>query len=316
MKSTIVRQYINSAAVRKTGRRARRVGPGLGHGPLPAGFTLIELLVVIAIIAILASMLLPALVRSKQKAQGASCLSNLRQLTIGWKLYSSDNQDRLVPNGDETSQPATLTDPKAQPGGSLAQWCPGRQDVVGDLSPETAGINVGIEWIRLGLLSPYVNNPAVYKCPADKSYLTSFGTQYPHVRSMSMNTWMSPIAPYDNITTVLSYYKETDLVNPGSANLWVFIDENPVSINDGSFICDPQINEWIDCPASYHDGAGGISFADGHAEIHRWHDATVLAEWGPPTIQPGNPGFVRLPPSQTPDVDLSWLQNASTVVQQ
>lgn len=128
-----------------------------------------------------------------------------------------------------------------------------------------------------------------------------------------MNTWLSPIVPYDDITTVVSYYKEADLVNPGAANLWVLLDENPTSINDGSFICDPQINQWIDCPASYHGGAGGVTFADGHALLRTWSDPTVLSEWAPPTIQPGNPGFVRLSPIQNPAIDLTWLQLLSTV---
>ncbi len=296
---------------RSIGRLDRRVGTG------PGAFTLIELLVVIAIIAILASMLLPALTKAKQRAQAAQCISNLRQLTIGWKMYSNDNQERLVPNGDEAAQPASLLDPAAQPGGALAQWCPGRQDVVSQLSPDGASPNVGWQWIKLGLVYPYVNNVGVYKCPADKSSAAAFGGTYPHVRSMSMNTWLSPVKPY-NGDRVVSYYKEADLVNPGVgiANLWVLMDENPTSINDGSFICDPDIPQWVDCPASYHNNAGGISFADGHAQIKKWRDPTVLRAWAPPTIQPGNPSFTRLSPGESPAVDLPWLQAASTTVQQ
>jgi len=285
----------------------------LRNRPVRAGFTLIELLVVIAIIAILAAMLLPALAKAKQKAQGAQCMNNLKQLATAWKMFPDDNNGRLVPNGDETHQPATLTDPSAQPGGALAQWCPGRQDLTADLSPSpTSGVDIGDAWIKLGLLYPYVNSVGIYHCPADQSFINSFGSIYPHVRSMSMNTWLGDIAPYANTTTVISYYKESDLVRPGSANLWVFIDENPISINDGSFICLPGVDQWIDCPASYHNGAGGLSFADGHAIIKRWHDPTVLKGWAPPAIQPGNPSFTRLPPG-TPS-DLGFLQDISTVL--
>lgn len=283
--------------------------------PETGAFTFLELLVVITVTAMLAALVLPSLGMSKSSGQGAMCLSNLRQLTAAWMTYTSDNRGRLVPNGDETSQPNGPTDPSALPGGPLAQWCPGRQDMATDLSPsnQSTGTNIGDEWIHLGLLYSYINNYGVYKCPADVNSISAFGLIYPHVRSVSMNTWLGPIAPYNDDASVESYYKDSDLVRPGPSQHFVFIDENPVGINDASIIFTPDIAQWVDCPASYHNGGGGISFADGHAQIKRWTDQTVLTEWNS-TIQPGNPAFTRLPPQQNPPRDLTFMQNASTYI--
>jgi prepilin-type N-terminal cleavage/methylation domain-containing protein/prepilin-type processing-associated H-X9-DG protein len=296
------------------GRDFRSGGPEHKVAPSREGFTLIELLVVIAIIAILAAMLLPALSKAKMKAQGIQCMSNMKQLALGWKMYSADNQDRLVPNGEEAQNTAAITDPTYQTGGAWAQWCPGRQDLVGDLSLPTSPVNIGDNWIKLGLIYPYINNVSVYHCPAD---VYSLGGHYPHVRSMSMNAWLSPIVPYANNTKVLSYYKESNLLNPGIANTWVFIDENPISINDASFICEPDINQWIDCPASYHNNACGMAYTDGHAQIKKWNDTTVTKTWSA-TIPPGNPSYTRLDPTPLPpnDTDLQFLQYASTALAQ
>jgi prepilin-type processing-associated H-X9-DG protein len=285
------------------------------HPPDPAhlAFSLIELFVVIAIFAVLTALLFPALAKARQKAQGSQCLNNLHQLTVGWKMYPDDNNGKLVPNGDEYNQPLSLMDPQGLPGGRLAQWCPGRQDQQDKLSPTpVTGLNIGEAWLKMGLLYPYVNSTAVYKCPADTSSISFFGQTYPHVRSVSMNAWLGDIVPYADTPTAVSYYKKSALINPGAAGLWVFIDENPISINDGSFLCIPGVNQWIDCPATYHNNAGGLAYADGHAQIKKWHDPTVIKGWAPPTIQPGNPGFTRLPPC-TPS-DLGFLQPISTVI--
>jgi prepilin-type N-terminal cleavage/methylation domain-containing protein len=186
------------------------------------GFTLIELLVVIAIIAILAAMLLPALAKAKQKAQGIGCVNNLRQLSVAWIMYAQDNNGRLAGNGDETIQPTGPTDITSTYNiTAYPQWCPGRMDSAAPVAGEQADP----AWVQAGCIYPYTKTVAIYHCPADVSTTPIFGVLKPRTRSMSMNAWLNP---FNNIwkssATGTVMNKESDLGVMGAVNVWLLID--------------------------------------------------------------------------------------------
>ena len=267
---------------------------------------MIELLVVIAIIAILAALLLPVLGKAKQKAQGIQCMSNLHQLTLAWILYADDFNDILPRNGGVRDCALSMTDPNINNG----NWVHG---VMGILYGATFESNTDIELVKAGSLFRYSKNTRIYKCPADKKVAVKNYVPAPTTRSLSMNAWLNPIVRADTAAgrnePAMSYKKMTDIIRPSPVSFWVFIDECPGTINDGFFVCDPWYNSntgnssaWVDMPASYHNNAGGISFADGHAEIKVWHDPSVLAQTYPPGTMS----------RQNPPADLNWLQEKST----
>ncbi len=273
-----------------------------------SAFTLIELLVVVAVIAILASLLLPALAASKSRGQGISCLNNERQLALATMLYADESNDALPYNtgSDEIRRWVALN------------WYWNWTSPVMDWESSNSD-NTNATLVTKGGIGPYTaGTPSIFRCPSDRvvSDKQAAVGWSGRVRSISMNAMIGDAGQYFvkgynvNNPGYRQFAKQSQVLKP--SQIFVFIEEHPDSINDGYFLNHVDSRRWFDLPASYHDGAANISFADGHLEKHKW----TLASTKPPS----RADAAMLPFPAAPNVldadslgDFNWLMERTSV---
>ncbi len=277
----------------------------------PEGFTLIELLVVIAIIAILAAMLLPALARAKQRATTAACLTNQRQLASAWWMYCDDNLDRLVNFNTYVGSPVLLrSDP------------PWRQDMYNGLNNGclvVPGANPNtqegrIQLTRMGYKQPtpeiagplfrYASNPDIVHCPGDARYKRAVGRGF---------AWDS----YSGMTFLHGesggFVKRSQILRPSDRFLWIEgadgRGENVGSWQMSNYGAPPGFTgaQFRDSPAAFHVTSATFSFADGHAEAHKWLDGTTIAYANDPTTGKDAGGASQNAANVGSRRDLPWI---------
>jgi len=256
------------------------------------GFTLIELLVVIAIIAILAALLLPALGKARIKAQAIACMNDGRQLMLAWRLYAEDNRDALIAAEDGfVGRP---------------NWFSGWMD----FSANAVNWDINQDLVKSPMWAYTAKSQNIFKCPADQAAVRVGAVMRPRIRSISMSQVFSH-GSWLPASAWRVYHKLSTVALPSKT--WVFVDEHPDSINDAAFAVQcqgadkPNTAMIIDFPASYHNGACGFAFADGHSEIHKWRGSKIK----PPARYNGNLALVVSAGDSW--MDVNWMAENTTV---
>jgi prepilin-type N-terminal cleavage/methylation domain-containing protein/prepilin-type processing-associated H-X9-DG protein len=268
-----------------------------------SGFTIVELLVVIAVIAILASLVLPALHRAKARGRGTQCMNNLRQFGLVLQMYADDHDDALPYNMGKKGTQMTVAD------GQYLNW------VNNVMSWALDSDNTNTALLTVGGLGPYFSGESsVFRCPEDTvvSVEQREAGWSARVRSVSMNAMLGNAGEFlaDGVNTNNPNYKQFFKMSeiPDPSRIFAFVEEHPDSINDGYFINRYLSYEWIDLPASYHNGGGYFTFADGHSEIRYWRQSS--------TMPPPRPDAARLPKEllQGERGDFYWVLSRTSVI--
>ncbi|HTA29772.1 MAG TPA: prepilin-type N-terminal cleavage/methylation domain-containing protein [Candidatus Cybelea sp.] len=280
----------------------------VGKCPDQRGFTFVELLVVIFTVAVLAALLVPAMASSSLDSAAVKCMSNMRQVSVAWQMYADENRSIFAYNEE---------------GGNPPAWVYGEEDYAGGANNYNTNYVLNPQYAQLG---PYAKTATIFRCPSDPS-LSSGTHGVPRIRSISMNSavglnsggvpggqgaWLPSSYGNDGVPggPYLCYFREQDLGNPSPARLILVLEEDPDSINDGSFAFEmpttASATVWIDIPAKYHADACNFSFVDGHVELHPWQM--------PQSIPNVNLGDFVSPPAIHSNPDVWWVGTHSSAL--